>query len=51
MSAIEAKYAKIEVTTVMYIIEEGNVNTEVYDEYKDEAQAVRNKEMVSVKIR
>ncbi|XP_045474272.1 uncharacterized protein LOC123680421 [Harmonia axyridis] len=45
MSAIEAKYAKIEVTTVMYIIEEGNVNTEVYDEYKDEAQAVRNKEM------
>ncbi|XP_045474270.1 uncharacterized protein LOC123680420 isoform X2 [Harmonia axyridis] len=44
-SAIATKEAIVEMTTVMYIIEEDNVNTEFYDEYRDEAYSLHNKEM------
>ncbi|XP_044753714.1 uncharacterized protein LOC123313081 isoform X2 [Coccinella septempunctata] len=43
--ALEQRDVDLEITTVFYIIEEGNVNTEVYDEYKDDTEAAHNIDM------
>ncbi|KAK9892880.1 hypothetical protein WA026_022560 [Henosepilachna vigintioctopunctata] len=43
-TAIELHEAPVDVTTVNYLIIEGETNTEVYDEYLDEVISLENKE-------
>lgn len=45
--AIEEEDIELDITTPVYLVEEGNLQTEYYEEYRDDDSAYHNKVKVS----